>query len=76
MNKKTIISLVLGCISVLPASAQNGWFVEAGGFADYLLERCQQAGFRQAPHSVIHYWRGQVDHSGLRPASAGWRLCA
>ena len=31
MNKKTIISLVLGCISVLPASAQNGWFVEAGG---------------------------------------------
>lgn len=31
MNKKTIISLVLGCISVLPASAQNGWFVEAAG---------------------------------------------
>lgn len=31
MNKKTIISLVLGCIFVLPASAQNGWFVEAGG---------------------------------------------
>lgn len=31
MNKKTIISLVLGCMSVLPASAQNGWFVEAGG---------------------------------------------
>lgn len=31
MNKKTIISLVLGCIYVLPASAQNGWFVEAGG---------------------------------------------
>lgn len=31
MNKKTIISLVLGCISVLQASAQNGWFVEAGG---------------------------------------------
>lgn len=31
MNKKTIISLVLGCISVLPASAQSGWFVEAGG---------------------------------------------
>lgn len=26
-----MISLVLGCISVLPASAQNGWFVEAGG---------------------------------------------
>lgn len=31
MNKKTIISLVQGCIFVLPASAQNGWFVEAGG---------------------------------------------
>lgn len=31
MNKKTIIGLVLGCMSVLPASAQNGWFVEAGG---------------------------------------------
>lgn len=31
MNKKIIISLVLGCIFVLPASAQNGWFVEAGG---------------------------------------------
>lgn len=31
MNKKTIISMVLGCMSLLPASAQNGWFVEAGG---------------------------------------------
>ena len=31
MNKKTIISLVLGCIFVLPASAQNGWFVDVGG---------------------------------------------
>ena len=31
MNKKKIISLVLGCTSLLPASAQNGWFVEAGG---------------------------------------------
>ena len=31
MNKKTIISMVLGWMSRLPASAQNGWFVEAGG---------------------------------------------
>lgn len=37
MNKKTIISLVLGCISVLPASAQNGWFVEAGGGVQTIL---------------------------------------
>lgn len=31
MNKKTIISLMLGGMSLLPASAQNGWFVDAGG---------------------------------------------
>ena len=31
MNKKKIISLVLGCMSLLPASAQNGWFVDVGG---------------------------------------------
>lgn len=31
MNKKKIISLMLGCMSLLPASAQNGWFVDVGG---------------------------------------------
>ena len=37
MNKKTIISMVLGCMSLLPASAQNGWFVEAGGGVQTIL---------------------------------------
>lgn len=31
MNKKTIISLMLGAMSMLPASAQDGWFVNVGG---------------------------------------------
>ena len=31
MNKKTIISLMLGAMSMLPASAQDGWFVDVGG---------------------------------------------
>ena len=197
MNKKKIISLVLGCMSLLPASAQNGWFVDVGGGvqtifssdaskldfgkrltpsytigvgkwitpayalrlqiggyslngmstseglylrdpqtngsvygpndpvidnvtvrpdgtyrhylryvnahadfmvslsrllfrsqgrfdvlpagwrrADNLLERCQQVGFRQAPHSVIHHWRGQVDNSRLCPSPADRRVFA
>ena len=31
MNKKTILSMVLGFTSLLPASAQDEWFIEAGG---------------------------------------------
>lgn len=31
MNKKTILSMVLGFASLLPASAQDEWFIEAGG---------------------------------------------
>lgn len=31
MNKRTMIIMMLGGVSLLPVSAQNGWFVEAGG---------------------------------------------
>ena len=39
MNKKTIISMVLGCMAVLPASAQSGWFIEAGAGVQTIFSR-------------------------------------
>lgn len=31
MQKRTMISMLISCAALLPATAQKGWFVEAGG---------------------------------------------
>ena len=77
MNKKTIISMMLGCMAVLPASAQSGWFIEAGAGVQTIFSRDASKldfGKRLTPSYTIGAGKWINPYSALRLQVGGYSL--
>lgn len=77
MNKKTIISLMLGGMSLLPASAQNGWFVDAGGGVQTIFSsdaRKMDFGKRLTPSYTIGVGKWITPTLAMRLQIGGYSL--
>ena len=77
MNKKTIISMVLGCMAVLPASAQSGWFIEAGAGVQTIFSRDASKldfGKRLTPSYTIGAGKWISPYYALRLQVGGYSL--
>ena len=77
MNKKTIISMMLGCMAVLPASAQSGWFIEAGAGVQTIFSRDASKldfGKRLTPSYTIGAGKWITPYYALRLQVGGYSL--